>query len=278
MKKLTTLLFVLVFASSMAYAQNNEATVDQEGDNQDSYVEQVGSTNEADVDQFTDNSGTQESDIIQLGSENVATVNQSQTGGGNNGLNSAYIEQDGDNNEATQTQNAPGYNGGQSVWGLQEGSGNTLNQSTGSGYTLSLNAEQYGTSNTADQDASGAHNHGEVYQDGESNEAVQNLSGSNNGYMGDIILIDQNGVGNYASQDFTGHGSSHNNNAEVIQLGDDNEAWQLGNGRNLNATVSQDGMGNWSTQEQWGNGHSSSVTQTGDNNTADVMQSSGGGT
>ena len=276
MKKLTTLFFVLVFASSMALAQNNDADVDQEGVNQDAEIEQVGSTNTADVDQFTNNSGAQESDVIQLGSDNEATVEQNQTGGGGNALNTAYIKQDGTSNEATQMQTAGGYNGGQSVWGLQDGTGNILNQTISSGYTVSLHAEQVGTNNDVDQDASATHSHGEVYQDGSDHEAVQNLTGSNNGYMGDIMLIDQDGTNQYAKQDFNGSGSSHSNNGSIIQLQSDNEAWQLSSGRDLNATLTQDGVGNWSKQQQTGVGHSSTVTQMGDSNTSHVMQSSGG--
>ncbi len=73
MKKLTTLLFVLVFASSMAFAQNNSSDLDQEG-----------TGNSADIDQIYDagqSSGTNHAMVYQDGQSNeVRGLNQKGAG------------------------------------------------------------------------------------------------------------------------------------------------------------------------------------------------------
>jgi hypothetical protein len=81
MKKLTTLLFVLVFAGTTAFAQNNEATVDQ-----------IGNDHEADIEQ--------------IGYSNTAYVDQTDGGGGSNGDAFADISQAGDDNNVNLLQRA----------------------------------------------------------------------------------------------------------------------------------------------------------------------------
>lgn len=273
MKRLKTLLAVILISTGMVYAQSNTAAVDQNGDNQTSNATQVGSTNDIDIDQLSDNTGPQNATALQTGAGNSATINQSQTGGGNTGTNNAYIEQLGDGNISTQTQVAPGYNGGQNVWGLQDGTANQLSQTISGGYTNSLRAEQYGTENIANQSANGPYADGNVYQDGTANVADQTLTGSNNGYGGAIMLINQLGTENYASQTFAGSGLGHSNNGEIYQDGFDNDAWQDGSGRNLNSVLNQTGDLNISMQTQSGNDHSSVVTQSGNSNQSTVTQS-----
>jgi hypothetical protein len=272
MKKLTTLLFVLLFAGTTAFAQNT-ATVDQSGDNQVANATQFGSTNTVDIDQLSTNTGPQEAEAMQDGTGNNATISQTQSGGGGNTpANTAFIEQIGTSNVSSQMQNAPGYNSGQHVWGYQEGTSNILSQTISGGYANSLKSEQYGTGNSADQTANGPYADGNVYQDGTDNIAEQSLTGSNNGYSSAIMLIEQLGTENYASQIFAGSGLGHMNNAEIYQDGLDNDAWQDGSGRDLNAELYQTGDSNWSMQTQTGNGHSSVVTQTGSGNVATTVQ------
>ena len=85
MKKVTTLLFVLVFASSMAFAQDNSATTSQTGDD-----------NQVTIDQNNySNSGGHVADVSQDGDENNADVMS-------NGYftpNMVNIDQIGDKNE-----------------------------------------------------------------------------------------------------------------------------------------------------------------------------------
>jgi hypothetical protein len=273
MKKLTTLLAAFLFTTGMVFAQTNTATVDQTGDNQVANATQSGATNTVDIDQLSTNTGPQTATALQTGTSNSAVVNQSQTGGGGNTpANSAYIEQLGTSNMSTQIQTAPGYNSGQSVWGFQDGTSNELSQTISGGYTNSLRAEQYGTENIANQSANGPYADGNVYQDGTANVAEQTLTGSNNGYGGAVMLINQLGIENYASQIFAGSGLGHTNNAEIYQDGFDNDAYQDGTGRNLNAVLNQTGDLNMSMQTQTGNGHSSVVTQMGDNNSSTITQ------
>ena len=117
MKKLTTLLFVLVFASSMAFAQNNDASVDQTGDDHEAEIEQIGSTNTAYVDQ-TDggggSSGDAFADISQEGDNNNVNLDQRAFYGFPDESH-ANITQIGDNNSVEGTsetsafyQNQPG--------------------------------------------------------------------------------------------------------------------------------------------------------------------------
>src|SRR5699024_4102119 len=93
MKRLSTLLFIFVFAGTMAFAQDNTSEVNQSGDHHSTSVAQLGNgsssdisqhghANEADVDQqavtlsFFGNWGLQSSDIKQIGRHNEATVEQ----------------------------------------------------------------------------------------------------------------------------------------------------------------------------------------------------------
>ena len=42
MKKLTTLLVAMLFTAGMAFAQSNEATIDQVGDDHEAMIDQLG--------------------------------------------------------------------------------------------------------------------------------------------------------------------------------------------------------------------------------------------
>jgi hypothetical protein len=274
MKKLSTILVALLFAGSMAYAQDNDASVDQEGNYQTATVTQTGSTNDADVTQFTDNDGMQTAEVIQDGEGNMATVMQTQVGAGNTTPNYAFIEQTGENNTSVQLSNAPGYNSGQSLWGFQDGHDHVLTQTIVSGYTASLEAYQEGNGNVISQTIwGGGHNTGEVFQHGHENAAIQHLGGSNNGYSSGVMAIEQNGRANFAAQYFEGIGLGHYNNGELNQHGRNNNAWQTGNGRDLSAVLDQHGRNNWSTQELTGEGHTSTVTQHGRVNVSTITQS-----
>jgi len=265
-----------MFLASFAWSQNNIATVIQTGTQQTANVTQTGSQNLTDVNQYAESSsygpGAQDATVIQDGNNNKAYVDMDQTGGGGKTLNTAYIEQIGDLNISNQKVNAPSSNSGQNVWGYQAGTENVLNQTINGGYTEYLHAEQYGFKNEATQTANATHTYGEIYQDGNENYAIQDLKGSNNGYQSARILIDQYGSYNDAYQDFTGHGSSHKNNAEVYQTGDHNLSNQFGDGRDLSSVINQTGDWNQAFSTQNGEGHSNIITQTGSNNIATVTQ------
>jgi hypothetical protein len=80
MKKLTTLLVAMLFTAGMAFAQSNDATIDQVGDDHESTITQVGSLNGAYVEQTAD-AGREGADvgtatIEQTGSENSVNLRQ----------------------------------------------------------------------------------------------------------------------------------------------------------------------------------------------------------
>ena len=259
MKKLT-LFVAFALTTGFAMSQNNTSIIDQDGGNQSATVTQTGTVNFTTVTQFTDNTGPQISEVIQDGTGNSAIVSQNQTGGGGHSVpNKAYIEQIGTTNTAFQSENAPGYNSGQNVWGKQNGTSNFLFQEVTSGHTISLKAIQNGTENSAAQMANGAHNTGEVYQDGDRNDANQIMSGSNNGYSSAVVLIDQLGNDNEANQLFNGVGNSHKNNGEIYQIGEFNESNQTIIGRDNSVAAFINGDNNLTNQAQFGDGNKSTV-------------------
>ena len=79
MKKLLTLAFAFVFMTGVAFAQNNDASISQAGDDHDATINQVGQLNEAFVDQ-TDggggSTGNAVADITQEGSSNLVNLRQ----------------------------------------------------------------------------------------------------------------------------------------------------------------------------------------------------------
>lgn len=254
MKKLVIIICAVLVPFGIAFAQSNIADVNQEGGNQNANVTQTGSLNNADVNQFTDNFGPQTSDVIQTGAGNTVEVSQSQTGGGDNFLNSAFIQQIGDGNYGKQVQVAPGSNSGQHLIAYQTGDDNIAEQSILGGYTESFSVQQVGNENQAYQTAlGGRHNHGEILQTGNENLATQTVDGSNNGYMAAEVLIQQAGNNNTATQDFYGYGWSHMNNGQIYQTGDENIATQLASGRSLDLQITQEGNLNEAFQDANGN-------------------------
>lgn len=282
MKKVI-LLFAMVFSVSMAMGQNT-ATTTQNGDLQESSTTQTGNLNNATVTQTQDGTPSNspaymnKATVVQDGTSNTATVTQDELGGGNKGGNDAIITQNGIGNVSTQTTYAPGFNAGMDVEALQVGDNNTVTQSITGGYTDDFYVEQIGNSNVATQTGTGVTtNTAKIYQDGLSNTATQTLAGSNNGYYGGIyvgerILIDQEGNNNIATQIFTGNGSSHGNSADIHQIGDDNLGMQEGDGRNLYTEFYQEGNNNDAVSLQFGEEQQVFVDQIGDNNEADVWQ------
>jgi hypothetical protein len=270
MKKLV-FLFAMVFAVSMVMGQN---TVDltQTGANQVADIDQAG-INDAKVTQFTDNDGPQKSTVKQNGLRNDVVVEQNQTGGGDNGLNTAFIQQIGNDNYGKQYENAPGYNGGQHVTAYQTGNLNDVRQSIFSGYTERLYTWQEGKENDAIQEATGGgHNYGNIYQWGNENWAKQEIFGTNQGSGSADILIEQDGKLNKARQLFTQGGFSQRNNGEIRQTGQKNDAYQEASGIWLDLQLQQTGNDNKSVQKSWGEGDISWLNQNGNDNTAKIIQ------
>jgi len=282
MKKLTTLLFVLVFASSMAFAQNNDADVDQTGDDHNATVSQDGSLHEAIVDQDSHFGTGHTAEITQqTGDENFAYVDQNQAN------SEAYITQTGSYNESRSKQ--AGYNVANI---LQEGNTNVLGQynnlsanayqkngfGNGVGDMSSLDLDQIGDLNEAGlwqehhAEASIAQNGNEndahVYQSGTAGLAVNSAFVSQNGNLNEAD-VNQDGEGNSASVQ-QGHAAytSSSNTADIDQMGNSNTAsFGLQDGDGNEVTASQDGSGNYSDFfVEYGNDNTISTSVVGDGN------------
>ena len=272
------LLLLTAFSLWATPAFGQTATVSQTGDNQTASVTQTGSpSNEAYVTQLSDNTGPQNSEVLQSGISNFARVMMSQTGGGGIGLNTAFLRQIGDHNDMRQTIVAPGFNAGQHVWAEQRGDRNEGRQEINTGYTESLTLEQRGDRNDSRQFIDGGgHNHGEVMQVGDRNLARQSIVGSNFGYSSSEVVIDQRGDLNEAHQTATGGGSSMLNNVVATQTGNNNESRQtVGFGPDLShppttnyAEVDQNGDANYARQDGTGGGLFLRVRQDGNANWA----------
>lgn len=309
MKKVN-LVLGMVLAVSMAMAQNI-STVTQTGGNQNATIGQTGA-NAAVVSQSTDDGMEQRANVTQNGSSSVkitqietgptpagasipiqtanvvqdgaannATIWQSETGDGGKVLNTAKLDQFGDNNTSLQKTNTPGYNSGVAVIGYQKGNGNTISQDITSGYTEYFKAEQKGDGNKATQTGSGSNADGTIYQEGNSNEGIQTLTGMNNGYYRTGMLIRQIGGNNKATQIFWGNDYGAGNSGETYQTGSYNTATQTGTGHHFTSIVTQNGGWNTATVNQNGTANpllvdnSVELYQNANSNTATITQELG---
>ncbi|MEK9500759.1 hypothetical protein [Gaopeijia maritima] len=257
-----------------AFAQT--ASVSQTGGNQTAAVTQTGSaSNEVYVTQFTDNTGAQESTVLQNGVSNYARVQMSQTGtGGIVPINTAFLRQVGDHNDMRQSVLAPGSNQGQHVDAEQIGNRNTGVQDIDRGYGIALDLEQRGNRNDSRQTTSSpgaGYVGGDVYQNGNDNTARQDLAG---GFVQDFS-VRQVGNANTGTQDMTSVGQwDFHNSAEIDQTGNDNEARQILNfldpvtPTNSHAEVDQNGNGNYVRQASTGGNFYQRVRQDGNSNWA----------
>ena len=309
MKKLS-LVLVGLFAVGFVMAQNT-TNLTQTGGNQNATIGQNGA-NSAEVTQTTDDglaqranvsqkgsstvkitqieSGPdypgqsipiQTADVVQDGAANNATIWQLETGDGGKVLNTAKLDQLGDNNTSLQKINTPGYNSGVAVIGYQKGNRNKISQDITSGYTEYFKAEQRGDENTANQTGSGFHADGTIYQQGVTNTATQTLSGMNNGYYRTGMLIRQIGSGNIALQEFWGSGYNAGHSGETYQEGFENRSIQSGSGHHFTSIVNQNGSSNEAIVSQNGTANpvlydnSVELYQFADGNKAEITQESG---
>ncbi|SHF32839.1 Curlin associated repeat-containing protein [Fodinibius roseus] len=290
MKKLTTLLFVLLFTSSLAFAQSNEATIDQNGDSHEATVTQTGSESEVIVDQDSHFGTGHLAEVTQqFGSENYAFVDQDQAN------SEAFVTQSGSENESRSKQ--AGYNeltvdqiGSGNVLGAYGNYSGTAYQKNGTGIFSSdkneLSLTQVGTDHKAgvwqEHHAEadivqlggifGGNNKADVKQTGSPEEDINTAEIFQLG--GDLVAdINQNGEGNSSTVNSSGfHGK-----AWTTQTGTDHTSAINQTGSWNTADVSQSSIGNSSTITQGGSHHSAGVTQSGNNNSSTVNQSGAGG-
>ncbi len=198
MRTIFILLFGLVFLAGSALAQNNEATILQNGDNYQATINQTGSSNDAIIDQAS--SGGSLASIDQVGNNNVGDVYWRNTSG--HGGGEIIIIQEGDLNEAYHRNFsfAPAY---QNDKIYQYGNENYAYQRYRGGTTPSSDAEIF---------------QGQAGNPGDLNEAIQDLGGAN-------AKIEQYGSSNIARQYNTGtSGQNGYQHANIKQEGDGNDA------------------------------------------------------
>ena len=243
MKRLFSLLTMVIVMTGMVMAQGNSATTSQNGNNNSATQDQTGNSNTAEVTQgmFQGATDSEGATAIQTqdGSENSAIIKQRDW---SNPGNLAEQEQIGEGNQAASIM----YNGANESYQLQEGDGNW---------------SKFQTSN-------GSGNYGETRQLGDNNEAFVKLLHSSSS----TAEVMQDGEGNQAEVEAQGE----NNTASMSQYGYDNEASYSVFGYGNEFTGEQDGQMNqmfinqatWYDAENYGN--QITATQTGNENLLDA--------
>lgn len=289
MKKLL-LLAAFALCASPAFAQNNDAAIDQIGDQNVANAVQTGSQNDADITQYNEpGSGVNSqvvAEVFQSGSGNIADVDQELTRNDKASF-SAYIDQSGAANYAKQEQGLVGPD--TRTFGLtasieQVGTSNHAEQyqskrsneaiiEQGLNDAASSGNEAYQRQDVSNPSDNGETNHYALaQQDGSANKAYQDQSDT-----GNHAEILQNGSGNIADQDQKGVTSSAFNQSYITQDGAlgavSNEAYNFQHADGAWSSIVQTGEANYADVEQYGNGHTSDVMQSGMGNTSTVTQS-----
>jgi len=281
MKKLLTLSTALLFTAGAAFAQSNDATLTQTGDDNDATVEQIGMDNEAELTQGFDGQGQDGAigSIFQDGTENSATLKQrawgddsnehyiDQVGESNtatvrafNGDNFGIVEQFGADNSASMVQSGTGHGsviiqtgeenyayssstaGSGNLTGIVQGIPDALPGMGGLQPMALMSTAIPSSGNTATLGVKGSNNMAGILQIG-----VGNSAGTNPQYSGDKgISIDGDG-----------------NIAGIAQLGIQNDAAISVLGSSNMALIGQMGAGNSGSVTQDGSGNSALITQSG---------------
>lgn len=256
MKKYFSITAILLFVAGIAFAQNNQATVDQDGNANEAMIEQIGNLNQATVDQ----DGYEiNADIYQSGTSNQAIAIQSTDGLLLEGV-SANIHQEGIQNIAEV---------------------DYQNDITDNRNTLA-DIQQYGNENKAYVQQS---NHGgEVYilQDGYNNLARVRQHGNYDNHVdiaqyGDNNIVANASLGNNNEISLQEGVKARNHRSEINIIQDGIEGG-IGNRVGFNqrgwqtADISQFGDNNETLLYQDGGYHTSTVIQTGNDNNATILQ------
>ena len=281
MKKII-FLFAMIFAVSMAMAQENDAEINQYGTNI-AEIEQVGDLNEAIINQGDEgasvtNSGSNGSGdwkfgsfITQEGTDNTAEVDV------NTSKNGTSIDQLGNANWAKQELNA---NISKTTdWdrmGLdinQEGDNNWANQETRAGFgtygVQGMMINQDGNYNIADQMSIGGTNQQvEIEQIGNNNNNPDESS--------NVFDVSATGLANplalpwvlKPAGDFTQYMFQNKGVAHMYVKGDDNNTYQY---QEYVTYGGDEGQGqNDATMDVWGSGNNVAQGQLGDLNSSDI--------
>lgn len=290
MKRLFSLLTMVIVMTGMVMAQSNSATTTQNGNNNSSSQDQSGNSNTAEVTQgmFQDETDSEGATAIQTqdGSENSAIIKQRDWG---NPGNLAEQEQIGEGNQAVSIM----YNGANESYQLQEGDGNQASYSV-LGYDNTFSGEQDGQMNQMyiDQatwyDADNYGNQVTATQTGNENLLDAKLKGDENtlnftqsgnfneitGLSGDPFMYE----GDYSSIDIEQINDNNTVQAHIQGTNQDIDVWQksyspgntskieidasLGGGTaSQSVFVMQDGTSNLSDVYIQGNGNTVEHTQ-----------------
>lgn len=240
MKKLTTLLVMLLFTAGMAIAQSNEAT-----------IEQLGNSNTSDIEQTVGFSDGHLAETLQDGNNNFSNIFQEQTSA------EAYVEQLGNNNisdlkQAGANNAHVSFEGNQNILGSYNslGSGVAFQKNgTGSfstGFNLLL-LDVFGNKNTFGLDQEGG-TESDVIVDGNLN-SVNLFQRDNN--TSNVTTIDIDIVGDSNTIDVNqGSLTETNNETDIDIMGDFNTYM-----------VTQSTSNNIVDIDAVGNGNSSTVIQ-----------------
>ena len=281
MKKLWSLLVMVIFMTGMVVAQDNSATANQNGDKNSAGQTQDGSSNTATVDQNTPGANVVQGQTAtqwQEGDDNEASIIQN-TWGANSEGNTTTQEQYGIDNEASAKSNGSL----NMVTQYQDGELNKSSLYTG-GSKNTVVVNQYGISNVANGQLLGDElNMVNVMQDGTSNMTVFRIEYGD----GNDVDIDQigedNKVGGYGDPGVHIWGSSNTvdidqyGNQEMVEVGKANEASVLIEGEGNMSTIEQEGQYNMATHTMQGSavdGNEAETQQDGYSNIAEVKQRS----
>jgi len=281
MKKLMSLLVMVIFMTGMAVAQNNSATATQNGDKNDIDQTQAGSSNTATVDQNTPGANVvqgQNATQWQEGDDNSASIIQN-TWGSNAEGNTTTQEQYGIGNEASAKSNGSL----NTVTQVQDGELNRSSLYVG-GSQNTVDVHQDGMSNIANGQLLGDEsNMVNVMQDGTSNMTVFRIEYGNGNDVDIDQIGDDNKVGGYGDPGVHIWGSSNvvdidqYGNQEKVEVGKANEARVLIEGDGNESTIEQEGQYNQATHTMQGSAVDGNVAETqqdGYYNKAEVTQKS----
>lgn len=248
MKKLSILTLGLFFAAGSAFAQSNDATVDQAGDDNGATVTQSGLNHDATIEQ--------------VGDENMSAITQ--TSESNDGTSRQF----GNDNESSTVQNG---NSNQSWtvqgWYSEDAANNTISSVTQNGngnYTLAYTSLGDNNKVSVEQEATG--NMAIVMQGwsnpddyvNDNNASISQFSSDN-----DARIFQYNGDNNTATVTQQG---GNDNNGQISQ----GYLWAV-NGLNISAAFSNEGH-----IVQNGDQNNATAMQFGDSNFFDLVQNGSG--
>ncbi|MFP8488069.1 hypothetical protein ACKGJO_03135 [Gracilimonas sp. Q87] len=237
MKRLMTVLAAVLFTTGMAFAQSNQATINQIGDDHVATVQQDnGIGNQATVDQEA---------VDQIFSTDPAEDNYAFVQQINGNYNRVDLDQGGNGDYADVRQN--GYRNEADM--MQKGPNDTDHYAT---------LVQTGNYNTVD-----------MFQDHNDNATFTAVQTGNN----NDILSNQNGGTSFSTllMDFIQTGNRNSIDARQNQGAATALIYQLNSDDN-SAITRQTGGGHWLRVDQYSDNNTANITQTGTNNTSTVYQ------